>query len=166
MRECIDSWLRDAHAMERESSAFLGARLGRIVHYPSLHDLLEAHLHETNCQVERLEDFIAQRSRDAGPWKHLRARLQGEARSASLSLCGDEVIETVIALVTQKQMEIASYQILAAAAEEASDEEVAELCQTLCQQEHMLVSRVQQQVPELIHLYLLRERIKGVPSKR
>jgi len=55
MNERLNTWLRDAHAMEKQPEKMLTAQAGRIENYPELKARLERHIDETKSQQARLE---------------------------------------------------------------------------------------------------------------
>lgn len=165
-KERVGLWLNEALAMEQESSVLLNTQISRVIHYPDIQSILEAHWHETNRQIERLEALLEHHHPQLIVGHAWTARLKGWCQGLALSLQDDEVIETTMAVHAQAQMEALAYRVLSAGANELGEEALAGDCREMMQQELTMMERLYTQVPELVHLYLMRERIWGVTAKR
>ena len=64
-----------------------------------------------------------------------------------------------------EHMEIASYEILIAAADEAGDIETKRVCEGILQQEKVMASWLEQHLPELTREFLRRDAAPGATAK-
>ena len=117
IRKYVDQWLRDAHAMEKQAESILHGQIKRIENYPELAGRMQAHLDETTSQRERLETCLERRGTSASGFKDFSAQFTAMMQNLGGVFAGDEVVKGVLASYAFEAMEIASYRILAAAAE-------------------------------------------------
>ena len=122
-------WLRDAHAMEEQAETRLSGQLSRLENYPELSDRLRIHLEETKSQAARLRKCLDLINESTSAMKDAGGKLTAMAQSISGVFAGDEVMKGSLAGYTFEHMEIASYTILIAAAEDAGEAEVARICE-------------------------------------
>ena len=115
-REWLIQWLRDAHAMEEQAETMLNGQLSRIENYPELSDQIKKHLEETKGQAARLKQCLDRIGEGSSSLKDAGGKLMAMGQSISGVFAGDEVMKGSLASYTFEHMEIASYNILIAAA--------------------------------------------------
>jgi len=157
----VDQWLRDAHAMEEQAEKILHGQAGRVENYPQLTERLEAHLKETTRQRERLETCMERRGISASSTKDLTAKFTAAMQNMSGVFAGDEVVKGVLASYAFEHMEIASYKILAAAAETDGDSETARLCNEICQEEEAMADWLKENMGKIATEHLRRADTEG-----
>jgi ferritin-like metal-binding protein YciE len=150
-------WLRDAHAMEEHAVTMLSTLAGRLDGYPEFKTQVERHLKETERQVERLNACIDRRNGGSSAIKDTIAKMAAFAQGASGIAVGDEPVKGALALYTFEHMEVASYQILIAAAEEVGDMETKRVCEEILQEEAAMGQWLGDALQSLTHSYLARE---------
>ena len=150
----VDQWLRDAHAMEEQAEKILRGQAKRIENYPELSARMEKHLEETIRQRERLESCMERRGTSASGTKDLSAKFTATMQNLGGVFAGDEVVKGVLASYSFEHMEIASYRILAAAAEADGDAETARLCQDICQEEEAMADWLKENMGGITTQYL------------
>ena len=106
------SWLRDAHAMEKQAIQILQGEARRIESYPELRTRIAAHLDETQGQAEMLERCIERHGSTSSTVKDTAAAFIGNMQALSGLFVGDEVVKGAIASYTFEHLEIASYRSL------------------------------------------------------
>ena len=164
--ERLMQWLRDAHAMEKQAEKMLSALAGRIESYPQLKRKIKDHIRETQGQAERIESCIERRGGDTSMLKDAGAQLLAMAQGFSGIFAGDEVIKGSLASYTFEHMEIASYRILIAAAEEVGDEKTARICRKILGEEEAMAEWLAENMEPLTREYLRRDEKDLAGAKR
>lgn len=162
----LDQWLRDAHAMEVQAEHMLEAQMKRIEHYPDLKARIEQHLSETRVQREKLEACMKRRGVSHSTMKDTAGRFSAMMQAMGNMLSGDEVVKGLLASYTFEHMEIASYRILVAAAEEDQDLETASACEQICAEEEAMASWLEDNMARLTQEFLTRDESGGQQAKR
>jgi len=166
MDDRLNQWLRDAHAMERQAEQMLDGEAYRIENYPQLKARMEQHLLETRSQRERLEQCLARRGTSPSAMKDVAARFMGMMQAVTGAAVGDEVVKGLLASYTFEHMEIASYQILIAAAEAAGDTETSRVCEEICREEEAMAGWLAEAIPGITRAHLARAEAKLEEAKR
>ena len=104
IKERVDQWLRDAHAMEEQAETMLNGQAMRIENYPTLKARMEQHLQETRSQRERLERCIERRGASASGLKDMAMKFTAMMQNLSGVFAGDEVVKGVLASYTFEHM--------------------------------------------------------------
>ncbi len=165
-KKYVDQWLRDAHAMEQQAETILEGQIDRIRHYPALAKRMETHLEETKSQRERLEDCMERRGISASGLKDASAKFTAMMQNLGGVFAGDEVIKGALASYSFEAMEIASYRILAAAAEADGDAQTAQLCRDICTEEEAMAEWLKEHMPNLTVAFFDRANADDTEAKR
>ena len=163
--ERLMEWLRDAHAAEEQAETMLSGMAGRIQNYPQLKARIEQHLQETKRQAELVRGCIERRGGSTSTIKDAGAKMIAMGQAMSGMFVGDEVMKGSIASYAFEAMEIASYRILIATAEQVGDAETARVCQQILREEEAMAEWIEQNLPSLTQQYLRREETPGVTAK-
>ncbi|MBB4184813.1 ferritin-like domain-containing protein [Sinorhizobium terangae] len=134
-RDNFIAWLRDAHAMEEQAVTMLTAEAGRLDDYPELKAKVETHLEETREHARKLEICLDRLGDDSSSIKDVAGKATAMAQGLSGMFASDEVVKGSLASYTFEHMEIASYRILIAAAEEIGDMQTKSVCEEILQEE-------------------------------
>ena len=94
------------------------------------------------------------------------AQLLAMAQGFSGIFAGDEVIKGSLASYTFEHMEIASYRILIAAAEEMGDEKTARICRKILGEEEAMAEWLAENMEPLTRDYLRRDEKDLAGAKR
>lgn len=164
-RERLIEWLRDAHAAEQQAHTMLTGVARRLPNYPEFSTGLQQHGERSGHQAEQLKTCLSQLGEGPSLVKNLVGQLTAIGQTLSGLVVGDEVIKAALAISTFAHMEVASYRILAAAAQTAGETMVAESCDFLLAEEVAFADWVDQQLPSLTAEYLHREETPGVTAK-
>lgn len=111
-------WLRDAHAMEVQAETMLNAQIGRLETYPAVKMRMEQHLRETQTQRDTLGRLLDAHGDGASTLKDTMGKLMAAGQGLSGIFSADEVMKGTLASYTFEHMEIASYRMLIAGAQE------------------------------------------------
>lgn len=159
-------WLRDAHAMEQQAEQMLRAQAGRIEHYPEIKQRIEQHIDETINQGKRIESCIARYDESPSALKDATGKMAAMGQAVGGMFMGDEIVKGCIASYTFEHMEIASYKVLIATAEEVGDNETKRVCEAILKEEEAMATWLEQHTPQAIHQYLQRDEAPGADAKR
>lgn len=149
MNSSLNQWLRDAHAMEVESTSVLTQHTQRMQAHPELKARFDLHLHETRAQRHRLEAHLEQRPRPSGGIG------KADSGDAEDVMDNDEMLKFATDLYVSKYREIATYRVLLTAAEALEDKEVAQLCEEMLWVEDAMAAWLRVKLPELVRDCLL-----------
>lgn len=165
-REILVDWLRDAHAMEQQAEKMLSSFCERLEHYPELKGELTNQINMTQNQQEALQRCIDQLGESASAIKDAGARLMGWSQSLSGVMMSDEVVKGTMSIYVFKQMEIASYTILAAAAKQIGQTDVQTVSEQLLSQEKIMGQWLYDYLPRVTQAFLTRSAGADTTAKR
>jgi ferritin-like metal-binding protein YciE len=165
-RERMLQWLRDAHAMEKQAEQMLSAQAARIENYPELRSKIEGHLAETREQARRVRNCIQRLGGDTSTLKDIAGQAVAMGQGLAGMFAGDEVIKGSLASYTFEHMEIASYTILIAAADELGDRETSQVCQKNLREEEAMAQWLMDNIGPVTREYLDREENIHAEAKR
>ncbi|MBB3221525.1 ferritin-like domain-containing protein [Pseudoduganella umbonata] len=164
-RDHLLDWLRDAHAMEQQAETMLKAQAERLVHYGTLKARVLQHLEETHWQKAQLEDCIARLGGSPSVLKDLSMTMMAFGQAAMGMAVDDEVVKNSLQSYVFENMEIASYTVLIAAAEQAGDTATRDVCQQILAQEVAMAKWVLDHLPGTTNAFLTRSAMPGLEAK-
>jgi ferritin-like metal-binding protein YciE len=150
----IVTWLRDAHAMERNMESVLERHINEAQDHPALRDRLLAHLAETRHHARRVEGCLELLNATPSTAKDVAANLMGAMQGISTVMFRDEVVKNVLAEYAMEHFEIACYSSLIAAAEEAGLVDIAHTCSDLLREEAAMAIWLEDEIPKLTRRYI------------
>ncbi|MDQ2701277.1 MAG: ferritin-like domain-containing protein [Pseudomonadota bacterium] len=159
-------WLQDAYSMEQEAETMLKAMAGRIEHYPELKARIEQHVAETRQQAERLRTCIEQLGGSTPIVRSAVADLMAAFQAVGNSMMSDEIAKGFGISYAFEHMEVASYRSLILAARQAGRADIAEVCETILQEEITMAGWLAEHQDAVITRFLQREATEGVTAKR
>jgi len=165
-REWLVQWARDAHAMEEQAKTMLSGQAQRLQNYPMLQGGIERHLEETNVQAQRLANYLEGIDEGNSTMKDIGGKLMAMGQAFTGMFASDEVMKGALAGYTFEHMEIASYTILMAAAEELGDQELARICRQNLEEEVAMADWLASQAPALTTEFLRRAEFDSSAAKR
>ena len=165
-REWLMQWLRDAHAMEEQAETMLKSQYDRLESYPDLRQRIGRHIEETKEQARRLEQCLDRIGGDTSTMKDAGAKLMATVQGLSGIFAGDEVMKGSLASYTFEQMEIASYTMLVATAQECGEAEVQRVCEQNLREEEEMASWLAENLPTVTQRFLAREEQDADTAKR
>ncbi len=156
-RENFVAWLRNAHAMEEQAATLLAAQVRRIESYPDLKARLTQHLEETRVQAELLKGLLDKTSGGASSIRDVAARLSGAAQGLSGMLTHDEVVKDLTAGYAFEHLEIGTYRVLIAAADELGDDEARAVFERILDEEEKMAQWFGDHLDGLTRVFLMRD---------
>lgn len=164
--ENYHSWLRDAHAMEKQAESMLSKMAGRLEHYPDLKARIEQHIEETKGQLELLQGVLDRNGVDNSTLKDTIGKMAAFGQAMGGMTADDEVVKGAISGYVFEQFEIASYTSLIAAAELAGDTEGARVFEQIRDQEVQMAEWCLTHLPGVTEQFLVRDAASGVEAKK
>lgn len=155
--ERLMEWLRDAHAMEAQAETMLATLAQRVENYPDLEAQIELHLEETRRQAESLRQCIERRGGNASTARDLAGKFVAFGQGLSGMLAGDGIVKGTIAGYAFEHMEIATYNVLIAAADAVGDSETRQACQLNLEEEEAMTDWLANNLHATTFKYLGRE---------
>jgi ferritin-like metal-binding protein YciE len=155
-RESWMMWLRDAHAMEAQAETMLNAQIGRLESYPALKTRMEQHLRETEAQREALGNLLGSLGDSPSGLKDTMGKLMAAGQGLSGVFAADEVMKGTLASYAFEQMEIASYTMLIAGAEELGLTQAVTVLTPILEQERAMAGWLAENLAPMTRSYLAR----------
>jgi ferritin-like metal-binding protein YciE len=165
-KKWLTQWLRDAHAMEEQAETMLQSQIDRLESYPELRDRLSLHLDETRKQGQRLEQCLEKIGEGTSTLKDAGDKLVATAQGLSGIFAGDEVMKGTLAGYTFEHMEIASYKMLIAAAEEAGESDIQRICKENLREEEAMAAWLESNLRVVTARFLRRDELGSDSAKR
>ena len=155
-RENFVNWLRDAHAMEAQAETMLTSQINRLDSYPALKMRMEQHLRETEAQRESLGNLIETKGEGAAFVKDAMGKVMAAGQGLSGVFAADEVMKGSLASYTFEHMEIASYTMLIAAAEELGEMQAISVLTPILEEERAMAAWLGENLGPLTRSFLAR----------
>ncbi|WP_117192187.1 ferritin-like domain-containing protein [Rhizobium terrae] len=158
-RDNFLAWLRAAHAMEEQAVTMLTDQARRIESYPDLKARIIQHLSETEAHARALKDLLDQFAGKGGvlALKDIAAKLTAKAQGVSGMLTSDEVVKGAMAGYAFEHLEIASYRVLIAAADELDEEEAKVVFERILAEEIAMAGWLEANLDTITRIFLMRD---------
>jgi len=156
-RKHLVAWLQDAYAMEQKAVEILSRQADRIENYPELDQRIAQHLQETRWQAEQIESCLEQMGEDTSMLKTGLGKVVGNLAGMGTMFTDDEIMKDTLANSVFEHMEIASYKIIIAAAEQIGESRVAQICREILAQEEAMAEWLDEHIPETTATFLSRD---------
>jgi ferritin-like metal-binding protein YciE len=164
-RDNFIAWLKGAHAMEEQAITTLSAQARRIESYPDLKARIEEHLVETRTQVALLKGLLDRLSGSASTFKDIAAKLTATAQGVGGMLTSDEVVKGAMASYAFEHMEIATYKVLIAAADELGEMEAKGIFEGILAEEVAMADWLEANLDDITRVFLMRDE-RDLQAKR
>lgn len=155
-RETWMGWLRDAHAMEAQAETMLAAQAGRLESYPALRMRIEQHQRETEEQRQALERLFDSLGEDVSMLKASMGKLMAMGQGIAGAFAADEVMKGTLASYTFEHLEIGTYSMLIAGAEELGMTEAVAVLTPILEQERAMAGWLAENMGPLTRSFLAR----------
>ena len=164
--ERLIEWLRDAHAMEAQAETMLTKQASRIEHYPELKARIEQHIAETQNQAKLIEGCLQRYDTSNSGIKDLGGKMMAMGQAMGGMMVNDEIVKGAQMGYVFENLEIASYEILIAAADAVGDTQTAEVCRRILVEEEAMADWMRSHLAELTQAYLTRTAMPNTEAKR
>ncbi|UQY43765.1 DUF892 family protein [Erwinia sp. PK3-005] len=160
------SWLRDAHAMEKQAEEMLEKMSSRLEHYPDLKARLQQHIEETRQQQQMLQQVIDRQDTSNSTMKDMMGKVAAMGQAMGGMFASDEVVKGAISGYVFEQFEIACYTSLIAAAELAGDSEGARVFEQIREQEKAMADWALNHLPDVTEQFMVRSAQPDTEAKK
>lgn len=166
MQDHYAHWLRDAHAMEEQAISMLSAQAKRIENYPLLKARIEQHLSETQGHEQALRTLLEKLPTGRSSLlKDATGRVAAMLQAMTGALTQDEVVKGAMASYAFEHIEIATYRVLIAAADEVGEAEAKAVFEQILQEEIAMAVWLQDNLDDTTRLFLMRDE-RDLQAKR
>ncbi len=158
-RDNFLAWLRAAHAMEEQAVTMLSDQSRRIENYPDLKAKVVQHLEETERHAQTLKTLLDRFAGSGGilTLKDMAAKLSAKAQGVGGMLASDEVVKGVMGTYAFENLEIATYRVLIAAADELEEEEAKAIFEGILEEEVSMAAWLEQNLDPITRVFLMRD---------
>jgi ferritin-like metal-binding protein YciE len=146
--------LQNVHAVENQALALIDRQLDRLVRYPEVADRLRAHRIETEHQIRRLDELLAELGEGHSSLKDAALNFLGNMAALSHVMAADEILKNSFVNVAFENYEIASYTSLITLAEANSFTSAATLLTETLKEEQVMAAWAQDILPSLTLKYI------------
>tara|TARA_R110002020_G_scaffold66746_3_gene175372 strand:+ start:2347 stop:2859 length:513 start_codon:yes stop_codon:yes gene_type:complete len=152
------NWLRDAHGLEEQAVTMLAAQARRIENYPLLKARIEEHLAETKGHVQALQSLLDKLPNGrTSILKDVTGRLSATLQGLGGALTHDEVVKGAMAAYAFEHVEIATYRVLIAAADELGEVDAKSVFEDILADEVAMASWLEENLDDTTRLFLMRD---------
>jgi ferritin-like metal-binding protein YciE len=156
--------LKNAHAMEKEAQQIISRQLDRLEHYPKVEARLRAHLAETNTQMERLDEVLAEVGSEASGFKDLVTGVVGNMAALGHIPMGDEILKNAFANFAFENFEIAAYKSLFTIGEATGQAMVSRILAPSLQEEQAMATWLDDNLADVTLTYMQLRATEGVDA--
>lgn len=153
-REVYLTGLKNAHAMENQALSIMRPQVNRLVQYPDLSERLEAHIAETEGQIERLDQILDAVGESRSMVKDTMLSAFGTMAAMGHVMAGAEVLKNSMANLAFENYEVAAYISLIAAARAAGEAEAIPLLEQSLEEEQRMAAWVAQSMPSVTERFI------------
>lgn len=148
-KEMLIAWLNDAHGMENALIQVLEHQIKDAKDYPQVQTKLEEHLEETRRHAQIIKNCVQMLGGKTSPVKTGIATLLGQMQAVSTGAAQDEMIKNALVDYAAESFEVASYTALVHAARVMGEQQIAEVCQQILQEDEAMARWLHQNIPLL-----------------
>ncbi|MBF5080066.1 ferritin-like domain-containing protein (plasmid) [Paracoccus marcusii] len=146
--------LKNAHAMENQALSIMKPQLSRIEHYPEVAAQLDLHIRETDNQMQRLEQILAEVDESHSSLKDAALSFTGSMAALTHSMASDEILKNSYANYAFEHFEIAAYISLITAAEESGATQATALLRQNLDEERRMAGWIEENLPAVTRAYI------------
>lgn len=139
-------WLNDAHALEEGLITMLTKQVEEEKD-GEMKAKLEEHLEETKHHAELVQSCIARYGEEPSGGKDFLSTVSSKIAGAGVSITQDKEVKNVHSSYVAEHTEIATYNIIRAAAFEFEDMETVAMCDEILQDENEMAQFLFEQIP-------------------
>ena len=144
------AWLNDAHGMENALIQILEHQSKDAQNYPQVQAKLEQHLEQTRRHAQLVKDCVERLGGSTSAIKTGMSTLFGQMQALSTGPAQDELLKNALADYAAESFEVASYTALITAAQALNDQQTAQVCQQILQEDAAMARWIEQNLPTLV----------------
>ena len=153
-RNDLVTWLRDAHALEKELVPILESQANLARGHAEIHNRLRQHAQETRRHQELVERCLARLGAEASLVKDTLMTLSGTLAGPLFGLPHDDLVRIAVLDYASENLEIATYRALVHASRLLGYDDVARTCEEILREEERMAAWLQQQIPRIVESHL------------
>jgi ferritin-like metal-binding protein YciE len=146
--------LRNAHSMEVQARELMERQSERLDDYPEVKAKVEAHLQETNDQLDRLEKCLEACGESTSSLKDTAQSVMANLQAIAHSTASDEILKNTFANNAFENYEIAAYKSLLALCGAAGVAEAKEPLEASLKEEQRMAAWIDSNVEKVTMEYL------------
>ena len=150
-------WLNDAYMLELALEENLIKHAPSAQEFPDWRERIQQHVEETREHANAMRSCIERLGGTVSTTKALIGELAGRIQGLSTIMYKDEQVKNVLADYAMEHFEIACYESLITAAEQAGQPEVAQICEEILDEEEAMADWLRAQIPLVTTAHLERE---------
>ncbi|SFP83264.1 ferritin-like domain-containing protein [Sphingomonas rubra] len=153
IRDLFITGAKNLHAVEKQALSIMTPQVKRIEHYPEVADQLHRHIAETEQQIQRLDDILAEFDTGGSALKDAGLSLSGSMAAIVHSVAGDEILKNSFANYAFEHFEIAGYKSLLTLAEDGTFSKATSLLQQSLAEEQRMAQWLDEALPTITRRY-------------
>ena len=154
IRSVFVTGLRNAHAVENQALALLDRQIEHLSNYPEVEQRLRAHRAETEQQIARLDQILADLGETHSGLKDFALSISGNMAALIHTPAPDEILKNSFANFAFENFEAASYKSLITIAEDGGFTSHVSLLQQTLDEELSMAQFCDQILPSVTRKYL------------
>ncbi len=154
IRSVFVTGLRNAHAVENQALALLDRQIEHLSNYPEVEQRLRAHRAETEQQIARLDQILADLGETHSGLKDFALSISGNMAALIHTPAPDEILKNSFANFAFENFEAASYKSLITIAEDGGFTSYVSLLQQTLDEELSMAQFCDQILPSVTRKYL------------
>ncbi len=153
LQDLFVTGLVNLHAVEKQALAIVGPQIARLEHYPEVADRLRLHRDETEAQIARLDEILADFDMSGSFLKDTALSISGGMAALGHSIAGDEILKNSFANYAFEHFEIASYKSILTLAADGGFTGPTELLRQSLQEEEAMAQWIDAALPAITRQY-------------
>jgi ferritin-like metal-binding protein YciE len=149
-KDLLIAWLNDAHGMENALIQILEHQVKDAKDYPQVQAKLQQHLEQTRRHAELVKGCVENLGGHTSTLKTGMATLFGQMQALSTGAAKDELVKNALADYAAENFEVASYTAIIGAAQDLGNQQTAQVCQQIRQEDEEMARWIQQNLPTLV----------------
>lgn len=149
-KDMLIHWLNDAHGMENALIKVLEHQIKDARDFPQVKTKLELHLEQTRRHAQLVRGCVESLGGKTSPIKTGLASFFGQIQALSTGTARDEMMKNALVDYAAESYEVASYTALVEAAKTLGDQQTANVCMQILQEEEEMANWLQQNIPFLV----------------
>jgi ferritin-like metal-binding protein YciE len=152
--EQLTTWLNSAYAMEQSMEKVLENHAKDAKDQPPMQSRIEEHIIETRSHAERVAECLEILGSKPSALKSAVGTAMGMVQGTSTGMFRDELVKNVLADYAAEHFEIACYRSLIAAAEALDQQEIAEICGEILEEEEAMAAWLEEHIEDITRTVL------------
>lgn len=154
IRDVFVTGLKNAHALEHQALSLMDRQIEHLAQYAEVEERLRSHRGETERQIGRLEQILADLGENPSMLKDTAMSMSGNMAALAHMFAPDEILKNSFANFAFENFEAATYKALIVMAEEGGFTTAVPLLHQTLQEELAMASFCDEILPTVVRKYL------------